>query len=167
MLLYVVRHAIACVRDPVAWPDDRERPLTPAGVKRFRQAARGLRALEATADRVLSSRYVRAWQTAEILAGVARWPEPEPCPALESDSGPSEVVAALRPYANTPALAVVGHEPQLHELASLLLTADGGRAALEFRKGAVACLLLDGPATAGTATLLWHAPPKLLRAAAG
>src|SRR5262249_53492006 len=147
--------------------DDRERPLTTEGIKRFRQAARGLRALQVTVDRVLSSRYVRAWQTAEILSTVARWPAPEPCPALESDRSPSEAVAALQPYAGAPALAMGGQGPPLHELASLLLTADGGRATLEFRKGGVACLPLEAPPRAGAAILLWHTPPRLLRAAAG
>ncbi len=42
MDLYLVRHAIAFDRDPVTWHQDAERPLTPQGIDRFRQAARGL-----------------------------------------------------------------------------------------------------------------------------
>ena len=37
MKLYVIRHAIAGVRDPKRWPDDRERPLTKAGTRRLPQ----------------------------------------------------------------------------------------------------------------------------------
>jgi len=33
MDLYIVRHAVAFDRDAERWPDDRERPLTPRGIK--------------------------------------------------------------------------------------------------------------------------------------
>lgn len=163
MLLYLVRHAVAFARDAQTWPDDRERPLTPRGIKRFRQAARGLRALNATVNVVLSSPAVRAWDTAIILERAAKWPSPLPCEALESGLSPTAALAALQPYRAVNAVALVGHEPHMHELASLLLTGDGGRAAVEFRKGGVALLRLDDPAVPGTATLLWHVTPKLLR----
>ena len=167
MLLYLVRHAIAFEHDPEAWPDDRDRPLTPEGRRRFRRAARGLRALEALPDAVLSSRYVRAWQTAEILVDDAHWPAPRPCPALESAASPADALSAIDPYAAGGALALVGHEPHIRQLESLLICGEDNRAALEVRKGGVACLRLDGPAAPGAAVLLWHATPKLLRAAAG
>ncbi|HEY7678606.1 MAG TPA: hypothetical protein VIG69_16145 [Candidatus Methylomirabilis sp.] len=41
MDLYLVRHAFAGKRDPARWPDDTQRPITPEGARRFRQAARG------------------------------------------------------------------------------------------------------------------------------
>ena len=167
MLLYLVRHAIAFEHDPEAWPDDRDRPLTPEGRRRFRRVARGLRALEVAPDVVLSSRYVRAWQTAEILADDAHWPAPRPCPALESTASPADALAVIDPYAGGVAVALVGHEPHIHQLESLLVAGDGDRAATEFRKGGVACLRLDGAAAPGAAVLIWHATPKLLRAAAG
>ena len=170
MLLYLVRHAIAFERDPQAWPDDRERPLTPEGRQRFRRAARGLRALGVQPDAVLSSRYVRAWQTAEILVAEARWPAPQALPVLESDHPPAEVLSALRTAGGATSLALVGHEPQMHALAALLLAGAGpepeeDRVLVEFRKGGVACLRLDGSPASGRGTLLWHATPKLLRAA--
>ena len=167
MLLYLVRHAIAYDGNPRLWPDDRDRPLTRAGQRRFRKAARGLRALVQPVDVVLSSPYVRAWQTARILQRVARWPAPEPLPALESGNDPSTVLAAIGPYGVAGALALVGHEPGLHRLAALLLDGAGGGVTVVFRKGGVACLQLEGPPAPGGATLLWHATPRLLRAAAG
>lgn len=165
MLLYLVRHAIAFERDPRAWPDDSERPLTPAGERRFRSAARGLRALGVLPDAVLSSRYVRAWQTAAILHRTAHWPAPGALPVLESDHPPADVLAALDTYAGDGALALVGHEPQLHGLAALLLAGKEGRASLEFRKGGVCALSVDGRPAPGAGLLLWHATPRLLRAA--
>jgi phosphohistidine phosphatase len=167
MQLYLVRHAIAFERDPQAWPDDRDRPLTPAGRERFRRAARGLRALGVRPDAVLSSSYVRAWQTAEILSDAARWPAPRACAALEADHRPGDVLDLLDAHAEAAAVALVGHEPHIHQLESLLVVGEPDRMANEFRKGGVACLGLDGPAAAGAAVLLWHATPRLLRAAAG
>src|SRR5215471_19083588 len=88
MYLYLVRHAIAFEPDPAQWPDDRDRPLTPEGEKRFRQAALGLRELVPSVDAVLSSPLVRAWQTAAILARKAGWPEPQRFDALEPGTPP-------------------------------------------------------------------------------
>jgi phosphohistidine phosphatase len=166
MKLYLVRHAIAHNRDPSAWPDDRRRPLTSAGMARFERAARGLRVLAADVDVVLSSRYTRAWQTAEILQRHAGWPRPRECAALEQDATPDDVLAVLQPHANVPAVALIGHEPNMHELASYLLTGDAGRVYLEFKKGGAACFQLRSVA-AGEAEQLWLATPAILRALRG
>ena len=74
------------------------------------------------------------------------------------------MLQALQPYAASGSVALVGHEPSLHELASYLLTADTYHVQLEFRKGAVAALQLDEGMRPGAARLLWLAQPKLLRA---
>ncbi|MGH2355693.1 MAG: SixA phosphatase family protein [Chloroflexota bacterium] len=167
MLLYLVRHAIAFGRDPQVWPDDRERPLTPRGMKRFRRAARGLRRLVPAVDLALSSPYVRAWQTAELLQMAAAWPAPVACEALEAGHPPADVLSALQPHATAGAVALVGHEPGMHELASFLLIGDASRAYVEFKKGGVACFRLENGLDPGAADLLWVAPPRLLRAMAG
>jgi phosphohistidine phosphatase len=60
MDLYLVRHAIAGDADPSRWPNDSDRPLTPAGEKRFRRAARGLGRIVPKVDVVLSSTFARA-----------------------------------------------------------------------------------------------------------
>src|SRR5947207_3261160 len=98
MDLYLVRHAIAGVRDPNIWPDDSLRPLTKKGARRFRKAACGLGRFVRAPEVVLSSPFARASQTAEILAAEADWPDPLPCDALK-EYAPSEVMAALTPHA--------------------------------------------------------------------
>ena len=165
MDLYLVRHAVAFNPDPTEWPDDRERPLTPDGEKRMRRAARGLGELTSSVDLVLSSRFVRAWRTAEILEKELRpgWPKPIPCEALESGHAPAEVLQALQPHVEQAAVVLVGHEPNMHELASYLLTADTGHAQLEFRKGGVARFELLGGLRPGSARLVWLLAPKILR----
>ena len=68
MRIVLLRHGPAGERDPLRWPDDRERPLTDKGVTRTRQAVRGLLRLEQSVDAVLTSPLLRAEQTARVLA---------------------------------------------------------------------------------------------------
>jgi phosphohistidine phosphatase len=166
MDLYIVRHAIAYLRDPEKWPDDRLRPLTPRGVRRFRRAAAGIHRLVGGVDVVLSSSYTRAWDTAAILADEAGWPAPTACPALEADGSPEAVLAALTAHGDTRAVALVGHEPYLHELVSFLLTGDPARMATELRKGALIGLTLPQGPEPGTASLRLLLQPRGLRALA-
>jgi phosphohistidine phosphatase len=161
--LYVVRHAFAAHADPSQWPDDAERPVTPDGAERFRRAARGLRRIVPNVDAVLSSGFARAWQTAELLHAEAGWPEPEDCPALEVGRAPAEALAALRGRSEE-SIALVGHEPYLSGLASLLAAGREGALALELKKGGVVFLECDGPAAPGGAVLRWAVAPKILRA---
>src|SRR5919108_1086248 len=110
MRVYLVRHAIAYNRDPEAWPSDRDRPLTDAGVKKFRRAARGLQQFVPEVDTVLSSRLTRAWQTAGILMEEASWPAAVACAALEPGHPAPEAVAAPPAHATAAGVALVGHE---------------------------------------------------------
>jgi phosphohistidine phosphatase len=166
MDLYLVRHAVAFDPDETQWPDDSDRPLTPEGEKRFRRAARGLTELMPSVDVVLSSRYVRAWRTAELLEKEASWPKPIACEPLEVGHAPAEVLQALQTYASSASVALVGHEPSMHELASYLLTADMGHVQLEFRKGGVARLELPEGLRPGSARLRWLLSARILRAIA-
>jgi phosphohistidine phosphatase len=163
MDLYLIRHATAAW-DPARWPDDRDRPLTADGEKRFSRAARGLRSLVPSVDVLLSSSFVRAWRTAEILNREAGWPKPVRAEALESGRAPAEVLQALQPHSNATAVTLVGHEPNLHELASYLLTADTGHVQLVLKKGGVVRLEVDTALRPGSALLVWLLAPKILRA---
>jgi phosphohistidine phosphatase len=163
MDLYLVRHAEAGTADATQWPDDRDRPLTPDGEKRFKRVARELRELVPSVDVMLSSRFVRAWRTAELLEKEAGWPAPVACEALESGRAPAEVLQALQAYSATGAVALVGHEPNLHELASYLLTADMRHVQIEMKKGGLARLQLGEGMRPGAAAFRWLLTPKILR----
>ncbi|MGI9147570.1 MAG: SixA phosphatase family protein [Chloroflexota bacterium] len=164
MDLYLVRHAVAFDFDPSRWPDDSQRPLTPEGQKRFKRSARGLRALVPSVDVVLSSPWVRAWQTAEILESEAHWPSPLACEALASGRAPAEILQALEPSTSHGMSALGGHEPSLHELVSYLLAADMARVQIEMKKGGLARLKLSDGLRPGAARLQWLLAPKVLRA---
>ena len=166
MDVYLVRHAIAEQRDATRWPDDSQRPLTREGAQRFRRAARGLRRIVPSVELLLSSPYVRAWQTAELLEEEARWPAPRESAAIAGHSSTTEALDALRLHADRGSVALIGHEPHLSWLASLLLAGDEGVVGLELKKGAVALLGLTSPPTPGSAQLRWSVSPKILRALA-
>jgi phosphohistidine phosphatase len=57
-------------------------------------------------------------------------------------------------------IALVGHQPDLGELAAKLLQARGE---IEFKKGAVCCIQLDGAMPNGPGVLRWLIPPRALR----
>lgn len=157
-----MRHAIAEPRSTERWPDDSERPLTEDGIKLFRRAARGLRSFGIEVDAVLSSRYARAWETAELLHDEAAWPEPTACEALEPGSPPADALAAAGGNGAS-VVALVGHEPQLSMLASLALSSQPDAMSLELKKGGVVCLRLRSDSAPGSALLRWSAAPKMLR----
>lgn len=161
MDLILVRHAIAEERDPVRWPADRERPLTNDGIKRFERAASGLRRVQGSVDLVLSSPYVRAWQTAEILHDIAGWPEPVACTELEP-MNETQLVIDFCNRLEGASVALVAHEPLLGELAAVLL-AGFGAPAQPLKKGGAVAFSSEQGVTAGGMELRWWLPPKLLR----
>jgi phosphohistidine phosphatase SixA len=112
-------------------------------------------------DAVLSSAWVRAWDTAAILCNETGWPSAVREPALETHGGAAAVQAILQVVASRRdqrSVALVGHEPVLGELVGRLL---GVAAPVPLRKGAVALLQVD-PA-APRATLLALVPPEAVQ----
>ena len=166
MDLYLVRHAAAHDRDPRLWPDDSLRPLTREGEEGFRRSAGGLALLAPRVDALLSSPFERAWRTAELLAELEGWPDPKSWTPLEPTLPPEKASYALEAYAEAEYVAVVGHRPGLHELASYLLTGDAAGAEITIKKGGVVCLRFEGPVAPGAGQLRWLATPKILRAMA-
>lgn len=158
--LYIVRHAIAAQRGP-AWPDDSKRPLTERGVERFKEVVGGLVWLGVQIDVILTSPLVRAKQTAEFLSsGMPAKPPVKMVDALAPGHAPGEVMDQVAREARGKAhVAVVGHEPDLGELAAHLL---GAKRPVPFKKGGVACIDMDAFSSRG-GTLAWLMPPKALR----
>ncbi len=162
--LYLVRHAVAAERGP-DYPDDALRPLTDDGVERFRRAVSGLRDLGVQLDLVLTSPYVRAHETAELLAvGLRPRPKLVVVDALAAGEKPAGVIAAVAQHSATgrgaSRIALVGHEPDLGELAARLL---GAKGRIEFKKGAVCRIDVDRAMPSGPGTLRWFLTPRMLR----
>jgi phosphohistidine phosphatase len=166
--IVLVRHAIAAERDPSRWPEDRDRPLTRQGEERMRRAARGLARIAPEVDALFSSPLVRAWRTAEILHEEIEWPDPKAWSQLEPERSPAETVHSLGSHVEAARVAMVGHEPNLSDVASFLLTGDGGRGVdIELKKAGAVCLGVDGTPGPGTAWLRWLATPRMLRQMSG
>ena len=163
MELLLVRHGIAADRDASEWADDAGRPLTEEGIARFRKAAKGLGSLVPKVDALLTSPLIRAVQTANILHEVLGWPGPRERQELEPGTSPKELAGTLTAFAGAEAVALVGHEPDLSELASYLLTGDGDAVAIELKKGGVISLGIDGAPEPGRAVFYWAIPPRALR----
>ncbi|PYQ11398.1 MAG: phosphohistidine phosphatase SixA [Acidobacteria bacterium] len=159
MRLLIIRHATAVPRGTPDMPDE-ERPLTKRGERRFRRAADGLARLTKRPDTLLSSPLSRARRTAEIAAKAWGKVEVEESPALAGGSY-DEVATALGRFPAESMVAIVGHEPDLSALLGRLL---GGAHAerLTFKKGGAALLDVPGSLAEG-GTLVWYAPPRILR----
>ena len=165
MDLYLVRHAIAEERDAARWPDDADRPLSAKGIDRFERAASGLATLVRSVDIVLASPFARAWHTAEILAKEAAWPPPVRTDELRAERTAEEAFAAIQAARGAEAIAAVGHEPNLSELASLSLIGQI-HVPIELKKGAVLALTFERDVAPGRAYLRWLLPPRALRSLA-
>jgi len=159
--LYLIRHGLAEERGD-AWPDDSKRPLTDDGLSRMRKAARGLSRLGVSVDVVLSSPFVRARQTAEIVAGGL---DPRPSlvnvDSLAPGGSYAAVIGDLDKQSRKTRIALVGHEPAIGELAARLI---GSRHPIEFKKGAVCRIDIDDLPPIGPGDLRWLLTPKILRA---
>jgi phosphohistidine phosphatase len=137
--LYLVRHAIAAERG-AEWPDDTERPLTKRGIGRFRECVQGLRELDAAVDEIFASPLVRAKQTADILsAGMSGKPPVKTLAALAPGHSAQQVMTQLAKAAKRRRIALVGHEPELGELAAHLI---GASSAMPSRRAASAAWTL-------------------------
>jgi phosphohistidine phosphatase len=163
MDVFLVRHAIAHERNRKRWPDDAQRPLTATGVAKFRKAARGLGRLLPKSAVLLTSPYVRARETAAILAQVARRTKAVECAELAA-SEPAKRAFKLLQSRREKALVLVGHEPYLSDFLAVALAGDDARLAIEFKKGGAACLEFSGRPQPARATLRWILPPRVLRA---
>ena len=158
--LYLIRHGVAEDRGD-AWPDDAKRPLTDDGASALRKSARGLVRLGVAFDVVLTSPLVRARQTADVVA--AAFNTRPPIVVIESLSPGGSFQAVLNDlenHARRARIALVGHEPNIGELAGRLI---GSRRGLEFKKGAVCRIDVESLPPAGPGTLKWFLTPKILR----
>jgi phosphohistidine phosphatase len=155
--LYLVRHAVAEERGP-SWPDDTLRPLTERGQRRFARAAAGFVRLEGVPDSILTSPLVRARQTAELLSSAADDASIDTQPALSPGEPPAALLAKVRAL-RADRIALVGHEPDLGQLAAVLL---GASRPLPFKKGGICRIDVEWQGKA-KGTLVWFLPPAALR----
>lgn len=162
MNLYIVRHAIAVERGTPEYEDDSARPLTDSGAKKMRKIARGLHRSGIELDVILTSPYVRARDTAKILAD--RFSMMDRIYFSDNLIPPGNfeaLVFEIHEKHDLANIALVGHEPMLSSLVSWLTTGDTN-ARILMKKGGVACLSSETLYQDGRATLNWLLTPAFL-----
>lgn len=162
MDIYILRHAIAEERDSDKYPDDSLRPLTARGRKRMRRIAEGLAAAGLWFDVIYTSPFVRARQTADIVATAFRARKKlHETRTLATDGDPEELISlvnALKGRADS--ILLVGHEPYLSDLISVLVTGDSSFT-LSMKKGGLCKLLADTLKYEKCASLEFLLPPSI------
>ncbi len=148
------RHGIAV--EPDEWEGTEE--------KRTRQAAQGLAVLGCRPTHLLTSPFVRAYDTARFVRTAV-------CPSLKIETReelaagttPEQLVGFLHTLPSDAVVLCVGHEPLLGEVASLLLC---GKVLSNFplKKAGAASLELTDGVKPGQARLCWWLQSGQLRA---
>jgi phosphohistidine phosphatase len=164
MNIYTLRHGIAVERGATGFHDDARRPLMVKGEERIHAVAQAMRALELSFDHILSSPYLRASQTAEIVAKVLEAGATlEFCDHLVPEGDPGALIRRLKQLQPPREdVLLVGHEPYLSRLIGLFI-AGNTAAAVTLKKGGLARLELDKTLRLGQcASLAWLLTPKQL-----
>jgi phosphohistidine phosphatase len=139
MKLIVVRHAAAVERSSDI--SEEIRYLTPEGRAFFRKTARTMLKNGVEPGLILTSPLLRAVQTADILAEALSYSGPfmvrdELMPGFDRQG----LNKLLDDYRSVDEMVLVGHEPDLSNMVSFLISRPGG---FNFRKGAAIKLKID------------------------
>jgi phosphohistidine phosphatase len=159
MLIYFLRHASAgkTILNP---KKDERRPLDEEGILQARYVGRMLANLDVQVDQIISSPLKRARQTASLVANeLAFEAAVQTDDALRPEAEFEQFQAMLARYKKYDAVMVVGHNPSFTALLSKSISTGDGAAQIDFKKGAVARVEMNGRA----GTLHWLVTPKIAR----
>jgi phosphohistidine phosphatase len=160
MIIYFLRHANAGEKraDPIK---DEKRPLDKDGVLQCRYIGALLAALDVQVDQIVSSPLKRATQTASLVGNDIGFDAKlqisdslRPAATFEDFR---ELVQACAKYE---AIMVVGHNPNLTEFVSQIVTNGGSRKSIELKKGGIARVDYSPKRS----VLNWMVTPRLARA---
>ena len=158
MLLVLVRHCRAARGGASA---DADRPLTRAGELQAQSLGLAFVRLGLEHARLWTSPALRCRRTAELLASIADLDPIQVHDALVAGAGAQRILAAMSAEAGLVPPSqwiLVGHQPDLEDLAAQLLDLDTARIAIP--QGG--CIALDYTPES-PATLRWALPPDLMR----
>jgi len=169
MEIYLLRHGIAADLGEDGVMSDADRPLTKKGCEKMKQEAEGMRKLGLEFDLIFTSPLLRTRQTAEAVADVLGLTDKITiidalAPGRSFARGVSkkaEVFIEIGAHGFERAL-LVGHQPDMSELTSVLLT--GHRDLnVEFKKGALCAIEVAGLPPRAPGALLWLLTPGQLK----
>ena len=157
MELYFLRHGLAREPNDPPFKDDSLRPLTAEGMEKIRLSALGMQTLGLNFDAIISSPYVRARQTALIVAKAYKIKKSaihltkNLLPPATINDLLKETFGFLGKSKN---ILLVGHEPHLTQLISSLLSGDQ-LLEIDLKKGSLCCLSLKPSFNKNQAVLNW------------
>jgi phosphohistidine phosphatase len=169
MQIYLLRHGVAADVGEGGVTRDADRPLTGEGRAKMKLAAKGMRELGLRFDYVFTSPYVRTAQTARIVAEEFGLKD-EVIEIASLAAGrvfshrwghSADALIEIGAYDFTSAL-LVGHMPDVSELASVLLSGERNLA-VEFKKGALCCVEVSDLPPRAPGVLRWLLTPKQLQ----
>jgi len=161
MQIFLLRHAIAVPRGTPNIQDD-DRPLTDEGRIRMEKEAVGIGRIVKQIDVILTSPYKRAFETAMItaramgLTGSLHTFEP-----LKPGIPYKILMNALKTYTDKENVLLVGHEPDLSNIAAKLINMPEPN--IDFKKGSLCCIEVDEIPPQHPGLLRWLLKPSQLR----
>jgi phosphohistidine phosphatase len=162
MNIFILRHGIAVEPRTPGFENDADRPLIPKGERRLRSAAAAMKRLELSFDLILSSPFLRAKQTSEIVAGELKLKKRLGFSDELAPGGSSKaLIHALNELKPAPEnVLLVGHEPYLSRLISLLVSGGADAEAIEMKKGGLCKLEAAALRHGQCARLAWLLTPS-------
>src|SRR5215469_10330710 len=164
MNIFILRHGIAVERGTEGFENDSERPLTARGKRQLRKSAAAMRRMKLRFDLILSSPYERAKRTAEIVAEELKLKKRlKFADALKYDGDAGELIHQLSMLKSAPKnLLLVGHEPYLSQLISLLVSGHED-VSIDFKKGGLCKLEAEKLQYGKCSKLIWLITPKEMK----
>lgn len=161
-LLLLLRHAIA--EDAQRDQADEDRRLTGEGKRKLRSVVAGMRAIGLPVDAILTSPLRRARETAALVAEAYELEDHvEIVPALAPGGGADAVLDVLGAHRGESGIVLVGHQPDLGELASTLLVGTPGLLPMPFRKAGLAGITVSALPPRSAGVLEFFLTPAQLR----
>lgn len=161
MTLYLMRHGIA--EDALLLQSDADRKLTEKGTLRTAMVAKAMKAFAPSIDRIISSPYIRAMETAEIIARILGLE-----PNILSDrrltpggsyQGFSEL---LKENDDAENILITGHEPSMGDFISGICA--DGKLMIDVKKASITAIEIYRLRPHAVGVLHWSLPPRIIEA---
>jgi len=159
MRLFFLRHADAGASGPTP---DSERPLSPAGIEEAHAAADALLRLKITFGIVLSSPFVRARQTAQVVSTQFPLIKIQILEQLQPASDPENLFRELQSLPRDTRALLVSHEPFVSRCIGRLISG-GNEPNISIKKASLSCVEVGSPVRPGSGVLLWLLTNEQLR----
>ncbi len=156
-----MRHGIA--EDAALLESDADRKLTDKGTLRTAMVAKAMKAFGPPIDRIISSPYIRAVETAEIVARILGFESEIQTDRRLTPAGNYEGISdLLQENDDAENILVTGHEPSMGDFISGLCA--DGNLMVEVKKASITAIELYRLRPRAVGVLHWSIPPRIIEA---